>query len=188
MDFYDTMVIRKEVTMEKLTYDDPKVVKLILQQEISRSSEARYDQRLHGLLFLSRGMSTYEVADLLGHSPRTIQYWFHRFQEDGLSGLLDAEGRGRRSSLDAPQRKQLGADLRKPPTVFGYPQGQWDGILLSHHIKRALGLKIGVRQCQRIFHQFGFRRRKPRGVIAGANPEEQATYKKTAPVSGKKRS
>ena len=181
------MVTRREVTMEKLKYDDPKVVKLILQQEISRSPEARYDHRLHGLLFLSRGMSTYEVADLLGHSPRTIQYWFHRFQEDGLNGLLDAGGRGRPSSLGSHQRKQLGADLRKPPTALGYSQGQWDGILLSHHIKQAFGLKIGVRQCQRIFHRFGFRRRKPRGVIAGANPEEQAAYKKTASVFGKKR-
>jgi transposase len=174
--------------MEKLKYDDPEVVKLILQQEISRSSEARYDHRLHGLLFLSRGMSAYEVADLLGHSPRTIQYWFHRFQEDGLQGLLDAEGRGRRSAFDSHQQKRLGADLRKPPTAFGYPQGQWDGILLSHHIKQAFGLKIGVRQCQRIFHRFGFRRRKPRGVIASANPAEQAAYKKTSRVFGKARS
>jgi len=174
--------------MERLKYDDPEVVKLIFQQEISRSPEARYDHRLHGLLFLSRGMSAYEVADLLGHSPRTIQYWFHRFQEDGLQGLLDAEGRGRRPSLDSHPRKQLGADLRKPPTAFGYPQGQWDGILLSHHMKKVFGLKIGVRQCQRIFHQFGFRRRKPRGVMAGANPAQQAAYKKNSPVSGKIRS
>lgn len=173
--------------MEKLIYEDPEVVKLILQQEISRSPEARYDHRLHGLLFLSRGMSTYEVGDLLGHSPRTIQYWFHRFQKEGLSGLIDAEGRGRRSSLDPRQRKQLGADLRKPPTAFGYTQGQWDGILLSHHLNQAFGLKIGVRQCQRIFHQFGFRRRKPRGVIAGANPDAQAAYKKTSPVHRKQR-
>src|SRR4030042_6983919 len=115
------MVTRKEVTMDKLRYDDPEVVKLILQQEISRSPEARCDPRPHGLLFLSRGMSTYEVADLLGHSPRTIQYWFHRFQEDGLSGLLDAEGRGRPSSLEPQQSKRLGADLRKPPPALGFP-------------------------------------------------------------------
>ena len=173
--------------MEKLIFDDPEVVKLILQQEISRSAEARYDHRLHGLLFLSRGISTYEVGDLLGHSPRTIQYWFHRFQQEGLGGLIDIEGRGRRSSLDPGQRKQVGADLRKPPTAFGYSQGQWDGVLLSHHLNQALGLKIGVRQCQRIFHQLGFRRRKPRGVIAGASPEDQAAYKKTSSVHRKRR-
>jgi len=172
--------------MEKLVFDDSEIVKVALQQEISRSPESRYDHRLHGLLFLCHGMSTYEVGNLLGHSPRTIQYWFHRFQEGGLMGLLDAEGRGRRSSLNPRQQKQLEADLRKPPTALGYPQGQWDGALLSHHLGRKFGSKVGARQCQRLFHQLGFRRRKPRGVIAGANPEDQETYKKTSPVDGKR--
>jgi transposase len=172
--------------MEKLVFDDSEIVKVALQQEISRSPESRYDHRLHGLLFLCHGMSTYEVGNLLGHSPRTIQYWFHRFQEEGLMGLLDAEGRGRRSSLNPRQQKQLEADLRKPPSALGYPQGQWDGVLLSHHLGRKFGSKVGARQCQRLFHQLGFRRRKPRGVIAGANPEDQEAYKKTSPVDGKR--
>jgi len=174
--------------MEKLTFGDREVVKLALQQEISRSLESRYDHRLHGLLFLCQGMSTYAVGHLLGHSPRTIQYWFHRFQEEGLMGLVDTEGRGRRSLLSLRQQKQLGADLRKPPTAFGYSQGQWDGIVLSHHLEKGFGLKIGVRQCQRLFHHMGFRQRKPRGVIAGANPEDQQAYKKTPALPGKKRS
>jgi transposase len=173
--------------MEKLVFDDSEIVKVALQQEISRSPESRYDHRLHGLLFLCHGMSTYEVGNLLGHSPRTIQYWFHRFQEEGLMGLLDAEGRGRRSSLNPRQQKQLEADLRKPPSALGYPQGQWDGVLLSHHLGRKFGSKVGVRQSQRLFHQLGFRRRKPRGVIAGANPEDQEAYKKTPPVDEKRR-
>jgi len=173
--------------MEKLGFDEAEIVKVALQQEISRSPESRYDHRLHGLLFLCHGMSTYEVGGLLGHSPRTIQYWFHRFQEEGLMGLLDAEGRGRHSSLNPGQRKQVEADLRKSPSAFGYPQGQWDGILLSHHLGQKFGLEIGTRQCQRLFHQLGFRRRKPRGVIAGANPEEQEAYKKTSSVDRKGR-
>ena len=173
--------------MEKLIFEDSEIVKVALQQEIARSQESRYDHRLHGLLFLCNGMSTYEVGNLLGHSPRTIQYWFHRFQEEGLMGLLDAEGRGRRSSLNPHQRKQVEMDLRKPPSALGYPEGQWDGVLLSHHLGQKFGLKVGTRQCQRLFHQLGFRRRKPRGVIAGGNPEEQEVYKKTPPVDGKGR-
>jgi transposase len=90
-----------------------------LQQEISISPEPRYDHRLHGLLFLRRGMSTHEVGNLLGHSPRTTQYWFHRFQEHGLMGLLDAEGGGWPSSLNPRQQKRLEADLRKPPSALG---------------------------------------------------------------------
>src|SRR4030067_1792718 len=99
-------------------------------------------------------------------------------------GLLDAEGRGRRSSLNPRQQKQLEADLRKPPSALGYPQGQWDGVLLSHHLGRKFCSKVGARQCQRLFHQLGFRRRKPRGGIAGTNPADTEEYKKTLPVVG----
>jgi transposase len=36
-----------------------------------------------------------------------------------------------------------------------------------------------VRQCQRLFRQMGFRLRKPRPLIAHADPAAQAAYKKT---------
>jgi transposase len=42
------------------------------------------------------------------------------------------------------------------------------------------GVDIGVRQCQRLFHQLGFRRRKPRPIIANADPVAQRKFKKTA--------
>jgi flavin reductase (DIM6/NTAB) family NADH-FMN oxidoreductase RutF len=38
---------------------------------------------------------------------------------------------------------------------------------------------LGVRQCQRMFRDLGFRFRKPRPKMAHADPEQQATYKKT---------
>ncbi|MBW1953883.1 MAG: winged helix-turn-helix domain-containing protein, partial [Deltaproteobacteria bacterium] len=37
----------------------------------------------------------------------------------------------------------------------------------------------GVRQCQRLFRKMGFRLRKPRPLIAHADPEMQRQYKKT---------
>ncbi|MBN2288052.1 MAG: winged helix-turn-helix domain-containing protein, partial [Candidatus Glassbacteria bacterium] len=54
-----------------------------------------------------------------------------------------------------------------------------DGKLLSYHLKQQFGISLGVRQCQRLFHQLGFRRRKPRPIIANSDPEAQQRYKKT---------
>lgn len=165
--------------MKRFSFEDQEMVKVAIQQEISRSAEARYDHRLHGLLLLSHGKSSYEVANLLGHSPRTIQYWFRRFQESGFAGLMDEEGQGRPSRLTVEVLQRLAEDIRQSPEAFGYSQGYWDGLLLSHHIKTIYGVALGVRQCQRLFHKLGFRRRKPRGVIAGGDPEAREAYKKT---------
>jgi len=73
--------------MRKLKVQDAEIMKIALQQEIVRTEEARYDHRLHGVLLVCAGKSCYEVAGLLGHSPRTIQYWVERFEESGFAGL-----------------------------------------------------------------------------------------------------
>ena len=46
-------------------------------------------------------------------------------------------------------------------------------------------IQLGVRQCQRLFRSMGFRRRKPRPLIAPADPEAQRAFKKTR-SAGKK--
>lgn len=46
---------------------------IAIRDEILRSEEARYDHRLYGVLLVCRGLSCYQVADLLGQNPTTIQ-------------------------------------------------------------------------------------------------------------------
>jgi len=172
--------------MRKLQIQDAEIMKVALQQEIVRSEESRYDHRLHGVLLICSGKSCYDVADLLGHSPRTIQYWVDRFEQSGFAGLEEHERPGRPGALDEALRQRIGQDLRQSPRQLGYGQNLWDGKLLSHHLDEQYGVELGVRQCQRLFRDLGFRRRKPRPVIAQADPEAQRTYKKTPPPGPKR--
>ncbi len=166
--------------MRKLQVDDAKIMAITLQQEIQRSDESRYDHRLHGVLLVSQGLDCYQVADYLGQDPVTVQRWIHRFNQQGLAGLQEGERPGRPSRLTAPQWEDLERVLRRSPRQQGYGQNLWDGKLLAHHLQEHFALILGVRQCQRIFRQLDFRRRKPRPVIAKGDPEEQARYKKTS--------
>jgi transposase len=170
---------RKEDTMRRLEIKDADIMRIATQQEILRSEESRYDHRLHGILLVCSGLSCYQVARLLGQSPRTVEYWVQRFERHGFAGVQEGLRPGRPPGLDAKTRKVLGQHLRRSPRELGYSQNIWDGKLLSHHLLERFGARIGVRQCQRLFHQLGFRRRKPRPVIAQADPEVQAAYKKT---------
>jgi transposase len=56
----------------------------------------------------------------------------------------------------------------------------WDGKTLSEFIQSRYRITLGVRQCQRLFRQLGFRMRKPRPVIARADPERQEEHKKNS--------
>jgi transposase len=165
--------------MRKLEVKDAEIMRIAVQQEILRSEESRYDHRLHGVLLVCSGLSCPEVANLLGHGPRTIQYWVRRFEESGFAGLEETPRPGRPSLIDEDIRNGVAADLRCSPRELGYCQNLWDSKLLSHHLSKQYDIQLGERQCRRFFHQLGFRRRKPRPVIARADQEAQLRYKKT---------
>lgn len=166
--------------MKPLTIADAPTIVLGLQDEIRRSEESRYDHRLHGVLLVAQGMSCPQVSRLLGDSPRTVEYWVRRFEERGLAGLVEGERSGRPRRLNDKQLEEINSALRQPPESVGIPRGLWDGKGLAAFIKKQYGVSLGIRQCQYMFKSFGFRRRKPRPLIARADPELQEAYKKTS--------
>lgn len=165
--------------MKPLTIFEAPTVVLALQDEIRRSAESRYDHRLHGVLLVAQGMTCPEVARLLGDAPRTVEYWIHRFEEKGLAGLIEGVRPGRPRRLSAKQLEEIGAALRKTPAALDLTTNLWDGKTLAAFIEQRYNVTLSVRQCQRMFRQLGFRLRKPRPVIARADPEAQEAYKKT---------
>lgn len=151
-----------------------------LQQEIQRSGESRYDHRLHGVLLVAQGMTCPEVARLLGDAPRSVENWVHRYDQQGLTGLTEGERSGRPSRLNERQLKEINRVLREKPSDAGMRVNLWDGKTLSAWIDKTYGIPLRVRQCQRLFRQLEFRLRKPRPVLAGADPARQKKHKKNS--------
>jgi transposase len=164
--------------MKPLTIADSPTIVLGLQDEIRRSEESRYDHRLHGVLLVAQGLTCPEVARLLGDAPRSVEYWVGRFERDGLAGLLEGERPGRPRRLNSKQLEAVDRVLRRSPREAGLSGNIWDGKTLSTWIEQKYDVTVGVRQCQRMFRQLGFRLRKPRPALAQANPELQKAHKK----------
>jgi transposase len=70
--------------------------------------------------------------------------------------------------------------LREKPSDAGMRVNLWDGKTLSAWIEKTYDIQLGVRQCQRLFRQLEFRLRKPRPVLARADPARQKTHKKNS--------
>lgn len=172
--------------MRKLEIADAEIMQVAIQQEIRRSEESRYDHRLHGVLLVGQGLDCCTVAHYLGEHPVTVERWVNGFNRRGFAALCEGERPGRPRRLSEADWTAVDRDLRKAPQTLGYGQNLWDGKLLSHHLKTRYDVQLGVRQCQRIFRQLGFRRRKPRPLIAKGDPAAQAAYKKT-PAAGARR-
>lgn len=164
---------------QRFLIPEANVVVAGLQEEIRRSEEARYDHRLHAVLLVAQGMSGPEVARRLDEPVRTVQSWVRRFLDEGLPGLREAERSGRPRRLNETHYERLERVLRSTPAKHGLQGNLWDGKTLAAFIKNEWGIDLGVRQCQRIFRQLGFRLRTPRPEVAGADPEAKASFKKT---------
>lgn len=165
--------------MRPLSISDATSV-LSLQQEIQRSEESRYDHRLHGVLLVAQGMTCPEVAQLLGDAPRSVEYWVHRYHLQGLGGLTEGERTGRPRRLSENQMDAISRVVRNKPSDAGMRVNLWDGKTLSAWIAKTYGIQLRVRQCQRLFRQLEFRLRKPRPVLAKADPARQKKHKKNS--------
>jgi transposase len=82
--------------------------------------------------------------------------------------------------LQAKQLAAVEAALRGSPRDVGLGGNLWDGKTLAAWIERQYHIALGVRQCQRLFRQLGFRLRKPRPMLAQADPERQKAHKKNS--------
>ncbi len=170
--------------MRKLEIADAEVMRIAIRQEIQRSDESKYDHRLHGLLLVAGGESCRGVARLFDEDARTVQRWVRAFESRGFPGLREGARSGRPRALSPEQLSSLGEALRRDPREFGLSGHLWDGRLMSEHLRRAYGVKLGVRQCQRLFKRLGFRLRKPRPQIDKSDPERVEAFKKTPRAGG----
>ena len=58
--------------------------------------------RCQMVLLKSEGRKSQEIADFLGFCQQAVNFWLHRYQREGIDGLLVKSGRGRPAIL-SPQ-------------------------------------------------------------------------------------
>src|SRR5713101_3361363 len=166
--------------MLPITLANPEYSRAVLQHEINRPQDARYDHRLHCVSLVASGMSCEKVAHFFGDSPRSVVNWARRFDRQGLAGLAEGNHSGRPGSLSAEQMEEVRTLIRKPPSDTGLEVNLWDGKTLAQCLQSRFQVRLGIRQCQRLFHQLDTRYRLPRPAVGKADPQRQVQHKKNS--------
>jgi transposase len=160
----------------------------LLQYEINRHPEARYDHRLHCVMLVAAGLSCERTAQLFGDSPRTLSNWVRRFELKGVAGLAEGRHSGRPARLSAAQLKEVRACMRRSPAAAGMVEEHWDGRNLSAFLRKRYQVKMGVRQCQRLFHLGDPQDHSHRRLATKANLRKRSEHKTNLPPGRKTRS
>lgn len=93
-----------------------------LQRRVKAPSVSKRDS-LRAAIVLRRGegIKQTEVARELGVSVQCVSRWSQRFEQEGLDGLVDRKGRGRRPSIPPSKVDQVITRATQPPK----PRQRW---------------------------------------------------------------
>src|SRR4051794_5970801 len=149
----------------------------------ARHAPADWIRRAQMIALSWDGLRVPAIATTLGCSPKAVRHRLARFAADGLDGLGDRPGAGRKRRIGQEQRSRLIALLASPPPGRGVRDDTgeltatdatgpavWTLDALTT-AARAAGIAIARSQVRRILLAEGVRWRRPRSWAASAAPE-----------------
>ena len=113
--------------------------------------------RLFAVYQVAKGNSSRKLEDFYQTSFKQITNWVHRFEKDGIEGLRDKSGRGRKSRLSGEQFGILDTLLTEEcPIDYGYNTAKWNGVILMDWIKTNFGIEYKKTQIYHILKKNRF--------------------------------
>ena len=87
-----------------------------LERRVKAPTTSKRDsERAEIILLRASGLGQEEVAGLLRCSSLKVSKWTARFRRDGLEGLRDKPGRGRKASIPTDRIEQVVTKVNRPP-------------------------------------------------------------------------
>ncbi len=130
-----------------------------------------------------QGLRTTEIAEELGCHPKTVRKRVHRFNAEGIDGLADRPGAGRKPRIAEDERSRIIALVSEDPPgrlvrYDGLPPEALDETKAAYWTLDALaeaaqemGIEVSRSQVRRILLAEGVRWRRTRAWAQSPDPE-----------------
>ena len=105
------------------------VVEELRRRSRAGTSAVRERERAEIVLARLDGLSVTAAAEKLGTTPKRVSTWTKRFEQQGLDGLEDETGRGRRPSLPEAKVARVITEATRPPK----PRTRWSLRTMAKH-------------------------------------------------------
>ena len=124
----------------KIRFIKPLPKQEIADLEAGMKSEKGYQfqNRCHAILLSHKGYTPSQIKDIFNITVYTVYTWFNRWESDGIKGLKNASGQGRKAALDIDNAEHVKAVEKSVKKV-----AEKGGNLLAE-IEQELDLKEGL--------------------------------------------
>lgn len=112
----------------------------LLERIYRQSRHHQVRQRAHFLMLVSQRMKIEELMEIFNISYKTAYNWLNRWERDGMVGLYDRPGRGRKRTFNSQQEAQIRDWIKEEPrqskTVIQKIKEAWNVDISGDTIKR----------------------------------------------------
>jgi transposase len=113
-----------------------------MEDLLHSKEDFRIAMRLMTCVLVAKGFSVTELQKIFYYkSAARYFFWARRFNDEGLKGLIDREGRGRKASLMESEYEELKKILlTKSPEEYGFNSKVWNGQVITDLIYKVFGV------------------------------------------------
>jgi len=133
-----------------------------LQQAFKEGECAHFREHVLIMLLANDGKTQPQIADFIGCSLRTVNYWFTHGDPDDLESFRDQREQGNHQKVTPEYIDRLTKVVERAPTDLGYEFGRWTAQRLAEHLAKETNVILSHRQVTRIL-------KKKNIVISGKN-------------------
>ena len=149
-----------------------------LRREAARAKDARASRRMLALALVLEGKTRTEAAESCGMDRQTLRDWVHRYNAEGLSGLVNRPLAGRKPLLGSEQMRELATIVETGPEPATDGVVRWRRADLCAVVEQRFGVRYAERSMGALLRRLGFARLSARPHHPQGDPEAQEVYKK----------
>jgi len=149
-----------------------------LQELFRREKDARVSKRIWMVWQARLGLTEPQITAGIGMARRTVQDWVQRYNEEGLAGLRDRAGRGRKPLLSLEEQQAVAQRLDE-----GSQEGDvcsLRGLDFQKFVEDQFGKLMSLSAVYDLLHDLGYEWLVPRSKHRKSDPEAIAAFKKSS--------
>ena len=147
-----------------------------LSKQAMREGAYRVATRLHAVALNMEGKNAPDIAELLKVHRTKVCQWFHRWEEDGIKGMLEGHRPGRPERLSKEQRQTLTDILDSGPVAYGFNSGVWTCPMVCRIIEDEFSIDYHSAHISKILHELDFSVQRPKKILARADKALQSRW------------
>ena len=151
-----------------------------LRHLAGKTRDAKQARRLLALAAVYDGRSRAEAGCIGGMDRQTLRDWVHRFNENGLEGLLNAKPSGRPPKLSVEQKRELEQIVKGGPDPAKDGVVRWRCVDLRRVINERFGVDLDEVSIGRVLKELDFSHVSARPQHPAQEAAAIETFKKTS--------